>query len=335
MAARLRRCLDSVCRQSYRDIEVILVDDGSSDGSGAICDAYAAADSRIQVMHVPNGGVSRARNLGIDRARGEYIMFADSDDELSAEYVAHLMAQPESVDFVVGGYRLMEHQSGELIEENIYSDREFSVHDETLMRDFFADDRFLPMWAKRYKVSLIRRHNIRVDEAVSYAEDTLFNVECIMQCERIRMVSQCDYIYYKYPDATASTRASAIHFFSSYRANRRISELSETHHPALVQSEGWRKRLILYFHFVLLFACKDPGCCLRRRYQMLAEVLDFTLQYMSESEFTALFPAEAAFRAVAPLVRWRRLFVGYLVLVYTLRERALRLILWSEAASTT
>ena len=88
----LCECIDSIINQTMVDFELILVDDGSSDGSGAICDAYAAADSRIQVMHVPNGGVSRARNLGIDRARGEYIMFADSDDELSAEYVAHLMA---------------------------------------------------------------------------------------------------------------------------------------------------------------------------------------------------------------------------------------------------
>ena len=76
----LRECLDSIVNQTYKNIEIILVDDGSTDGSGAICDEYADKDVRIKVYHIPNGGASNDRNLGIDNADGEYLMFVDSDD---------------------------------------------------------------------------------------------------------------------------------------------------------------------------------------------------------------------------------------------------------------
>ena len=80
------RCISSICGQTYRELEVILVDDGSTDGSGRICDEWAEKDERVRVIHVENGGVSRARNLGIDAAHGEYICFVDSDDWIEADY---------------------------------------------------------------------------------------------------------------------------------------------------------------------------------------------------------------------------------------------------------
>ena len=76
----IRECIDSVLKQQYTDFELILVDDGSPDNSGGICDEYAANDSRIRVIHKENGGVSSARNIGIDTALGKYIIFRDSDD---------------------------------------------------------------------------------------------------------------------------------------------------------------------------------------------------------------------------------------------------------------
>lgn len=84
--AYLEKCVNSILHQYYENIEVILIDDGSTDNSGAICDALAAADSRIKVLHKPNGGVSSARNLGISVASGAYICFVDSDDWLDIDY---------------------------------------------------------------------------------------------------------------------------------------------------------------------------------------------------------------------------------------------------------
>lgn len=86
----LRRCVDSILAQTYTDFELILVDDGSPDSCGAICDEYAGKDSRVRVIHQENGGLSAARNIGIDVAKGEYLTFVDSDDWVHSEYLAYL-----------------------------------------------------------------------------------------------------------------------------------------------------------------------------------------------------------------------------------------------------
>lgn len=90
--AYLERCIDSLLEQTYRDMEIILVDDGSTDGSGEICDSYAARDGRVRVFHKENGGSSSARNLGLDNARGDYIGFADSDDYVDPDMYERLYA---------------------------------------------------------------------------------------------------------------------------------------------------------------------------------------------------------------------------------------------------
>ncbi len=95
--AYLPACLDSLCAQTHRDFEVILVDDGSGDGSGAVCDAYAAQDGRFRVVHQQNAGVAAARNAGLDRARGSHISFVDSDDEVSPRFLETLLAADSDV----------------------------------------------------------------------------------------------------------------------------------------------------------------------------------------------------------------------------------------------
>ena len=87
----LRECVDSTISQTYSQLEIILVDDGSADNSGKICDEYAQNDKRVKVIHKPNGGLSSARNVGIDKATGEYIAFVDSDDYLKKDYVEKLL----------------------------------------------------------------------------------------------------------------------------------------------------------------------------------------------------------------------------------------------------
>ena len=92
MESLLERCMDTMLSQTCRDFEIILVDDGSTDASPALCDAYAAAHpGLIRVVHKPNGGLSSARNAGIDAARGEFIVFPDPDDWVEPEYVRHLL----------------------------------------------------------------------------------------------------------------------------------------------------------------------------------------------------------------------------------------------------
>ena len=102
----LHRCVDSILAQTFTDFELLLVDDGSPDSSGTICDRYAAADPRVHVFHKPNGGVSSARNLGIDNARGEWITFVDADDFISPSYCNIDLST--NCDIIITDYKISE-----------------------------------------------------------------------------------------------------------------------------------------------------------------------------------------------------------------------------------
>lgn len=98
VATYLKRCMDSVVSQTLRNIEILAIDDGSMDGSEAILDEYAFKDSRVKVFHVKNGGVSRARNIALDNARGKYVAFVDSDDFLPLDIYEHMVNEIEADD---------------------------------------------------------------------------------------------------------------------------------------------------------------------------------------------------------------------------------------------
>ncbi|MDR3225302.1 MAG: glycosyltransferase [Clostridiales Family XIII bacterium] len=111
----LEKCIGSICAQTYRNLEIILVDDGSTDGSGAVCDRFAGRDSRIKVIHKPNGGIADARNTGISAASGECIGFVDGDDAISERMYAHLLDVMKSndADISVCGYKNTQSDEGD------------------------------------------------------------------------------------------------------------------------------------------------------------------------------------------------------------------------------
>ena len=96
----LHRCIDSILAQTFSDFEVLLIDDGSKDKSGEICDEYARKDSRIKVCHKENGGVSSARNMGLDNAKGEWITFVDADDYIASDFLSAI--NNNNCDFIIG-----------------------------------------------------------------------------------------------------------------------------------------------------------------------------------------------------------------------------------------
>lgn len=186
----LQRCIDSILAQTFTDFELLLIDDGSTDNSGAICDEYAEQDSRIRVFHKPNGGVSSARNLGLDNARGEWITFVDSDDWIISAYLSSLLGD-EEVDFAMLNYQAVGWKGW------INKEYENRVYSENELPQFFVSHLIScnTPWAKVFKCSIIKKNYIRFDEALSYGEDTLFVIDYLMHVEKVRIINNKYYYY--------------------------------------------------------------------------------------------------------------------------------------------
>lgn len=188
----LRPCLDSILSQSYADYEVLLIDDGSSDESGSICDTYAQKDSRIQVFHKENGGVSSARNRGIDNARGEYIVFVDSDDLVTDGYLEHLMES--DADMVVTGLCKFGARSEAILPPRRV---DFGIGELPIHWNTPPDMNYLYCYpvAKRFRSSILREHRIRFDESLFFSEDMCFNMNYYVYAKSFTELPYADYRY--------------------------------------------------------------------------------------------------------------------------------------------
>ena len=175
----LPECIDSILAQTFTDFELILVDDGSPDNSGKICDDYAARDSRIRVFHKENGGVSSARNLGLDNVRGAWIAFVDSDDTVGEKYLEHLWGGninspgPEPETLVVSGLTYLD------IKGNKVLSLRFRAYKGFVQESFRAENlyRYGYPFAKLYEAKVLARACICFDPKISMAEDLLFMMD--------------------------------------------------------------------------------------------------------------------------------------------------------------
>ncbi len=193
----LNRCIDSILAQTYTDWELLLIDDGSPDGSGAICDEYAIKDNRIRVFHKGNGGVSSARNLGIDNVKGEYVTFVDSDDALYSSTLEVLLSTIERncVDFVQCAF------NREYIEgQNNGKDSDRLPADEYIKNGFLGTH----VWGSIFKANIIKGRNLRFITNVKLGEDQIFVLDYLFYAQHACYI--CDALYY-YRD----NRDSAIH----------------------------------------------------------------------------------------------------------------------------
>ncbi|MCM1312359.1 MAG: glycosyltransferase [Bacteroides sp.] len=186
----LHRCIDSILAQIFTDFELLLVDDGSTDGSGSICDEYAKKDSRVRVFHKANGGVSSARNMGLDHARGEWITFVDSDDWL-ADSFSFSMIDDDDEDLIVFSYEdTHEDRISYNIEEGCWKTaaeiREF-------MRQNINSFMMKCPWAKFYKRKLIG--NLRFDTNMRVSEDNLFVLNYLSKIQSCKVYEDLMYIY--------------------------------------------------------------------------------------------------------------------------------------------
>ncbi|MBR2489002.1 MAG: glycosyltransferase family 2 protein [Clostridia bacterium] len=191
----LKRCIESVLRQTFHNFELILVDDGSSDKSGSICDEYASLDTRIKVLHKANGGVSNARNDGIDIATGKYLMFVDSDDYIKENMLETLVNKnPEDADMIISSIRMVcKNDTYEYVMKD-------GMHTPDKLLTEYCFEAFPKIclcgpWCKLYKTSLIKENCIKFDSNLSLGEDTAFNMLYVAKCKKIITISDIFYFY--------------------------------------------------------------------------------------------------------------------------------------------
>lgn len=211
----LEECIQSVVNQTYTDWECILVDDGSTDGSGGICDEWAQKDKRIRVIHQENGGVSKARNRGIEEADGEYVVFVDSDDWLGKEHLAKLVNAPKA-DLVVSGIRQVM-SSGDCMEYKPACSKTFSFSKEGIDEVVDLNHKYLlygPV-VKLYQTSIIKENGIIFPTDCSYGEDLQFNLQYLDYVHTISQVDDVSY-FYRRGTETLSTKGRLNQFEQDY-----------------------------------------------------------------------------------------------------------------------
>lgn len=190
----LRICIDSLLAQTFQDYEVVLVNDGSTDGSGKICDFYAEKDCRIYVIHQKNAGVSAARNKALEKVSGEYIFFLDSDDVLPEDAFEKLIHA--DADLVIGSVLEVD-ECGQLNGISQYLPNQVLSRERALEALFDESQWGYQgyLWNKLYRRSIIVDQNICFDPTIQYNEDRLFLLEYLLSCSKIMLISDVVYYY--------------------------------------------------------------------------------------------------------------------------------------------
>lgn len=183
----LSLCLDSILSQSFTEWECILVNDGSQDRSGSICNFYAAKDGRFRVFHKENGGVSSARNIGIEKAKGDWFVFIDSDDLLYDYSLESFMNNLEDgIDSVCGGYVLIDENKGAILQYNSSRKYDMTIGRDEALIDFYKHaygDLFNGyLWNRMLKADIIKNNHLRFREDIFIKEDGLFLVQYLCKC---------------------------------------------------------------------------------------------------------------------------------------------------------
>lgn len=232
----LDRCIQSVLAQTYTNWELLLIDDGSTDSSWAICDKYAEQDSRIKVFHKENGGVSSARNLGLDNAKGEWISFIDSDDWVANQYL-EILHQNGLYDFVTGYWSILNCDS--FCSKPFYN-QEFRKDGIRTFLDINTGKLSYPV-CRLYRRSIIKNNRLRFDTKIHFAEDALFNLSYIRYIQTAKQTGDILYYYEKHENSLSNKEIPWAEL------DRAISQIG-AHITALEKQFSWNgNRLRQYY----------------------------------------------------------------------------------------
>lgn len=206
----IERCVKSVIRQDYDNLEIIIVDDGSTDDTPIICDRLTKEHSNVCVIHQKNQGLSEARNNGIKMSSGKFISLIDGDDEVEAGFISSLMRRiaKDGSDIAISGYKTVD-ESGELLEATSIANTVMSGSDATIELLTKQSDLFVIAWNKIYRKTLFIDNDIRYPKDRIH-EDNLTTYKLLSKAKKVSVASNCGYKYYKRNGSITSAKRTDI-----------------------------------------------------------------------------------------------------------------------------
>ena len=253
----LPKAMDAMMSQTYKDYEVIIVDDGSTDGSSEICDAQGEGRANVSVYHKPNGGLSSARNFGIDHAKGDFIIFPDPDDWVDEGYLQGLLDIREkySADLSVCGHYFFEQGVDHLWNEGGRAEvfNTADALDHLMQPKSFCGY----AWNKLYSMDVIREHGLRFDTELGMAQDLHFAFRYISLCDRVAYDPTVPLYHYNRDTVGVTTYDSPLtpRKVSGLKTYLKIAELAHDEYPAIedeaygILSDTSLQYIYLYYYF--------------------------------------------------------------------------------------
>lgn len=262
----LHRCINSIICQSYQNWELLLIDDGSTDNSSVICDEYVRKDERIRVFHKENGGVSSARNVGLDNVKGEWITFVDSDDWIENEMfdIFNLLVD---TDFICCYY------IAEGWKEWVSSPYKNKIYRQANMSDFLTECLLKSVFicGKFYKKEIIKKNKMYFDTNISYSEDTLFIYQYICYIKSVRTFSEAFYHYDK-NESSLSNRCEEWGIYS-YTLKRELDVINQLGNIFQWNPENVRNETTLFFvnRYVYYLSKNMSFCEIREKLKIMLQ----------------------------------------------------------------
>ncbi len=218
--AYLNQCVDSIVSQATADCEIILVDDGSPDGCGAICDAYARENPDIQVIHKPNGGLSDARNAGFAQATGRYVLFVDSDDYLEAGTVEKILTWIDSTDCDVAflsSRKVYPDGSSESLGENLLREKIYGKSREEVLRFLVTRPKFpASAWGKIYRRAFLQEHGFHYPHDRRLSEDLMYSLDLFLTAEKFDYLDFPYYCYRQNRAGSITNQVTSKYYFDTF-----------------------------------------------------------------------------------------------------------------------
>lgn len=241
------RCLKSISESTFNEFEVLVVDDGSTDSSPSICDEFAQMDSRFMVFHSENMGVSHARNLGLDNAKGKYIVFIDSDDEIGKDRIKCLV-EAEPCDMIFGRYTNVVGEDRSILCYGDIGDISIDQYREILNNNKFL--RPAVVWNGCYLRQIIEENHLRFELNKIIGEDNLFNMNYLECCQTVRFIDNCEYYY-------SNIKTSTINQFHQNITEHEENELRRI--EQFCRTVNYRNRFFIW-HKAINYYKKWQGC---------------------------------------------------------------------------